>query len=110
MLDDFYMNLVDWSNRNMIVVGLDDEVWLHHLSKGKTIRLCTLRNDDGVSSVTWNPGSMNVAVGTFNSGVRYYDIRDGKLIRKFKREGGRVSAVAFNSEHTFASGCYDGSI
>ncbi len=104
MHDDFYMNLVDWSKKNMIAVGLDDKVWLHHLSRHKTIRLCTLKDNNAVSSVTWSPSALNLAVGTFNSGINYYDIQTGRLVRTFEQNTERVSVCAFNSESTFASG------
>lgn len=115
MLDDFYLNLLSWSTSNLVAVGLDSQVFMHMTENRKTMRLCTLREEsDAAACVSWNPNGMHLAVGTFTTGLHYYDANCGRLLRKFSeekgRQGARVGSTAFKSEDIFASGWYDGSV
>ena len=106
LMDDFYLNLVSWSSKNTLAVGLDSKVHLQRLDSKKHIVLCKLRGEnDAVASVNWNPNGFQIAVGSFSTGLHYYDTKTGKKIRQFT-EGlqERVSVTSFRSEHILASG------
>lgn len=56
--DDFYLNLVDWSNNNYLAVGLSSCVYLWSASTSKVHKLCDLSSSesdpgDVVTSVNW---------------------------------------------------------
>jgi cell division cycle 20-like protein 1 (cofactor of APC complex) len=40
--DDFYLNLIDWSNSNILAVGLGSAVYLWAPETGKVTKLCDL--------------------------------------------------------------------
>jgi len=75
LMDDFYLNLVDWSSQNDLSVGLLDSVYVWSANKSRVSKLCQYANDNYVSSVIWNPNGTHIAVGT-SEGV--LDIWDGK--------------------------------
>lgn len=52
LADDFYLNLVDWGNNNMLGVGLLSSVYMWDSVSGKVTKLCDL-GDDTVTSVNW---------------------------------------------------------
>lgn len=52
LADDFYLNLVDWGNTNILGVGLGSCVYMWNSQSGKVTKLCEL-NDDSVTSVNW---------------------------------------------------------
>jgi hypothetical protein len=54
LLDDFYLNLVDWSSKNDIAVGLANTVYLWCANKTQIINLVSYEGDKYVSSVMWN--------------------------------------------------------
>jgi cell division cycle 20-like protein 1 (cofactor of APC complex) len=38
--DDFYLNLIDWSNHNQLAVGLSNCIYLWNADTSKVTRLC----------------------------------------------------------------------
>jgi hypothetical protein len=54
LLDDFYLNLVDWSARDDIAVGLSNTVYLWCANKTQVVNLTSYDSDKYVSSVMWN--------------------------------------------------------
>jgi cell division cycle 20-like protein 1 (cofactor of APC complex) len=62
--DDFYLNLVDWGESNILSVGLASCVYLWAANSSKVTKLCDLVTDeDKVTSVAWNKKGDNLSVG-----------------------------------------------
>ena len=76
LMDDFYLNLVDWSSQNDLSVGLMDSVYIWSANKSRVTKLCQYGNDNYVSSLIWNSNGSHVSVGT-SEGL--LDIWDGKI-------------------------------
>jgi WD40 repeat protein len=77
LLDDFYLNLLDWSSKNDIAVGLDNSLCLYNTSKSQMSTLFTYEEDQKyVSSLIWNSDGTDIAVGNSDGIV---EIWDGKL-------------------------------
>ena len=51
--DDFYLNLVDWSNTNILAVGLGTAVYIWSASSQRVSKLCEVPDSDAITSVTW---------------------------------------------------------
>ena len=51
--DDFYLNLVDWGQQDVLAVGLGDSVYLWDGATQSVDRLCNLTNKDKVTSLNW---------------------------------------------------------
>ena len=75
LLDDFYLNLLDWSSKNDIAVGLGNSIGLWCTNQTQESILCTYdRNPQKyVSSVIWSESGDNLAVGTSQGEVEIYD-------------------------------------
>jgi len=54
LMDDFYLNLVDWSNENDLVVGLHNSVFIWSANRSRVQKLTEYGDDNYVSSVSWN--------------------------------------------------------
>lgn len=78
LLDDFYLNLVDWSSKNDLAVGQNNSVYLWCANKTQCVKLMSYSGDKYVSSVIWNPNGTEVAVGNSEGTV---EIWDGKLFK-----------------------------
>lgn len=78
LMDDFYLNLLDWSSRNDIAVGLGNTVGLWSTNQTQESILCSYENELNkyVSSVIFCDSGEQIAVGTSNGQVEIYD---GKL-------------------------------
>ncbi|XP_046843416.1 fizzy-related protein homolog [Xenia sp. Carnegie-2017] len=107
--DDFYLNLVDWSQQNILSVGLGTCVYLWSACTSQVTKLCDLSNDgDSVTSVSWAERSCHVAVGTHRGLVQIWDAAAQKL-RTLEGHTARVGAIAWNGEF-LCSGSRDRSI
>lgn len=73
LLDDFYLNLLDWSSRNDIAVGLDNSVYLWCANKTQMINLFTYEQEKYVSSIIWNQSGTELAVGNSEGVVEIWD-------------------------------------
>lgn len=80
LLDDFYLNLLDWSVRNDIAVGLANKVTLWCTNQTQQSVLFSYEEEQGkyVSSLIWSNEGQQLAVGTSTGTV---DIFDGKYIK-----------------------------
>jgi hypothetical protein len=54
LIDDFYLNLVDWSSKNDIAVGLSNIAYVWCTNKTQIVKLLEYDGDKAVSSVMWN--------------------------------------------------------
>lgn len=73
LLDDFYLNLLDWSSRNDIAVGLDNSVYLWCGNKTQMVNLFTYEQEKYVSSIIWNQSGTDLAVGNSEGVVEIWD-------------------------------------
>ncbi|KAJ8326784.1 hypothetical protein BDV3_001425 [Batrachochytrium dendrobatidis] len=96
--DDFYLNLVDWSTKNMLGVGLDSCVYLWNASTSKVTKLCDLAPHDSITSVNFIQRGTHVAVGTNRGLVQLWDVEMGRRVRQFSDHQARVGSLAWNNE------------
>jgi hypothetical protein len=65
--DDYYLNLIDWGDNDIISISLANSLYLLQ-SNGETQNLMTLENNfDYISSVSWMKKTNCLAVGLSNS-------------------------------------------
>ncbi|KAF0696120.1 Aste57867_13096 [Aphanomyces stellatus] len=107
--DDFYLNLVDWSSRNVLAVGLGTAVYLWSACTSNVTKLCELGPADAVASVAWTLRGDELAVGTNSGMVQIWDTQHGKCIRTMQGHTERVGTLAWNSQ-LLATGGRDKSI
>uniref|UniRef100_A0A1L8DX39 Fizzy-related protein homolog n=1 Tax=Nyssomyia neivai TaxID=330878 RepID=A0A1L8DX39_9DIPT len=97
--DDFYLNLVDWSNLNVLAVGLGSCVYLWSACTSQVTRLCDLHGDsNSVTSVSWNERGTYVAVGTHHGYVTVWDVIANKQVNLLRGHSARVGALAWNGD------------
>ena len=68
LLDDYYLNLLSWSDTNVLAVALSQTVYLWNAETGQIDELCNVESegpDAHISSVSWiQEGGGHLAVGT----------------------------------------------
>lgn len=106
LLDDFYLNLVDWGLQDVLAVGLGDSVYLWDGLTQLVERLCVLENKDKVTSLSWIGSGTHLAIGTLKGLVEIWDATKIKCVRTMTGHKFRVSALAWN-EHILLSGSRD---
>ena len=92
LLDDYYLNLVDWSSNNLVGVGLENNVYYWSAANSKVTRLCSFE-DDNVCSVSWSQSGKHIAVGNSAGEVHIFDSNKQSCVRVFEGHGGRVGSI-----------------
>ncbi|CDW78802.1 anaphase-promoting complex subunit cdc20-like [Stylonychia lemnae] len=110
--DDYYLNLLDWSQENILAVCLAQTVYLWNSDSGEIKQLFDTENDDDiVTSVSWMKGSGSViAIGTQSKQIHLWDTNKFERIRTFEgQHTERVSSLSWNPLHTslLSSGSLD---
>ncbi|KAJ3216541.1 substrate-specific activator of APC-dependent proteolysis [Dinochytrium kinnereticum] len=105
--DDFYLNLVDWSQKNMLGVGLGACVYLWNASNCKVQKLCDLSQFDHITSVNFNPKGTHVAIGTNRGQVQIWDVAQSRRLRELSGHESRVGSLAWNGDYVLTSGSRD---
>ena len=97
LLNDYYLNLVDWGSSNILSVCLGQNVYLWNAFNSEIQQLLTTNETDCyVSSVNWSQCSNYLAVGLSNSTVQIWDPTRGQLIRTLRGHEQRVSSLSWN--------------
>ncbi|VTZ67444.1 cell division cycle protein 20 homolog, putative [Plasmodium chabaudi chabaudi] len=107
LADNFYLNLLDWSKRNIIAVGLNEKLYMWNCYTCKKHELFDLsilnkkkkkkKNDTQkyIASLKWNIFGNYLAVGLSNGVVEIWDIEKGSKIRKYKNHKLRVGSLCW---------------
>lgn len=93
--DDFYLNLLDWSCTDNLVVGLNKSVYLWSAASAAVTKLCEHRNDQ-ITSVNWTADGNYLAAGCDSGAVHVYDAHVGRVIRRIEGHTARVGSLAWN--------------
>jgi len=109
LLDDYYLNLLSWSDTNVLAVALSQTVYLWNAGTGDINELCTFEGsaDTHVSSVSWvQEGGAHLAVGSSDGSTQLWDVHASKRVRCMDGHTERVGSLLWN-EHLLSSGGRD---
>jgi cell division cycle protein 20 (cofactor of APC complex) len=112
IVDDYYLNLLDWSKDNVLAIALDKAVYLWDASSGDITQLCALEGEqDVVTSLQWvkSGSGAHLAIGTNSAVVQLWDVARQKQLREMRGHQGRVSSLSWN-KHMLSSGSRDSQI
>ena len=112
LLDDFYLNLLDWGKNNVLSVALGDTVYLWNASGGSIQKLMqTTGLGSHVTSLSWmqEDDTNTLAVGTSDHKVLLWDTDKLKQVHSMNGHHGRVASLAWNN-HLLSSGGRDSQI
>lgn len=73
IIDDYYLNLIDWSPNNILAAALGSTVYLWNAATGKIEELTSLEGNDYVCSLSWLQEGDYLAVGTTTGTVELWD-------------------------------------
>jgi len=82
-VDDYYLNLLDWSLNNVLSIALGNTVYLWDASNSSISELLIADDEEGpVTSVSWAPDGRHIAVGLNNSVIQLWDSSSDKQVNK----------------------------
>jgi len=98
LLDDYYLNLLDWSSSNSVAIALGTHVYLWNASSGEVSQLCETQagTDDHVTSVSWAADGKHCAVGTSHAEVQIWDVTRKRCVRRMRGHSARVGSLSWN--------------
>lgn len=97
LVDDYYLNLLDWGSKNVLAIALGNTVYLWDASNGSTSELVTVDDENGpITSISWAPDGRHIAVGLNNSEVQLWDTTSNRQVYSFMRN--------FHHNYHFTSG------
>ncbi|PAA68241.1 hypothetical protein BOX15_Mlig020977g2, partial [Macrostomum lignano] len=109
LVNDYYLNLLDWSSENVLACALGESVYLWNGGDGSITHLVDLANFDNahgfVACVKWAPVSNYLAVSDNLGDVYLFDVNTQRAVRRMRPTSdiGRVSALSWR-EHLLSSG------
>ncbi|XP_033242689.1 cell division cycle protein 20 homolog [Drosophila miranda] len=108
-INDFYLNLLDWSGDNIVAIGLGHFVYLWYAAGGAVKRLTAFAMGDYASSVAWSQEGQILAIGHSSGVVELWDCSVERRLRVMRGHRDRVGCLAWNS-FLVSSGSRDGTI
>uniref|UniRef100_UPI0037E83F20 cell division cycle protein 20 homolog n=1 Tax=Semicossyphus pulcher TaxID=241346 RepID=UPI0037E83F20 len=108
--NDFYLNLFDWSSRNVLAVALHNSVYLWDATQGDVTLLMKLEGEeDYICSLSWTKEGSYLAIGTSDCKVQLWDVENEKNLRSMTGHTARVASLSWN-DHVLSSGSRSGHI
>lgn len=107
MLDDYYLNLLDWGSGNQVAIGLERNVYVWSADTGTVNCLLETSPDTYVSSVKWSGDGAYVGVGLGTGEVQIWDVEEGTKLRSMFGHDSRVGVMGW-SKHTLSTGARSG--
>jgi cell division cycle protein 20 (cofactor of APC complex) len=106
LVDDYYLNLIDWGSNNVVAVSLGTTVYLWNADSGTIQQLMQTNadTDDYVTSVSWAADGKHIAVGTNSAEVQIWDAERSRQVRSLRGHSARVSALAWNGSTLSTAG------
>lgn len=81
--DDFYLNLIDWSKKNVLAIALNDALYLWNGNTGDA-SLLTEYNDAQITSVHWSDDDYHISIGKSDGNTEIWDVETSSLIRTMR--------------------------
>ncbi|GJP29906.1 hypothetical protein CLOM_g20366 [Closterium sp. NIES-68] len=110
MPDNFYLNLLDWSSKGVVAIGLGSAVHVWNSETGAVSEV--VAGDSDVTSVAWADNGAHLAVGFEDHAecVQLWAVEPCRKIRDLAGHSDRVSALHWGASYQLATGSRDTSI
>lgn len=107
LIDDYYLNLLDWSSGNQVAIGLERNVYVWSADEGSVSCLLETSPDTYVSSVKWSGDGAYVSVGLGTGEVQIWDVAESQKVRSMFGHDTRVGVMGWN-KHLLSTGARSG--
>lgn len=97
--DDYYLNLLDWSQTNRLAVCLGHSLYVWNAYNGQinTVMTHSPNNPNNIlTSVSWSCFQNQIAIGTNDNMVQIWDVEKSIMTDVFQSHNDRVSALSWN--------------
>lgn len=109
LTDDFYLNVLDWTKNNLVIVALGNNLYNWCPNKGKATKMLAVTSGDSITSLKGNADGNKLALGYASGRVKILDFEKQKIETTFKSQIWRVGSLSW-AENRVASGSRDKSV
>ncbi|KAJ0964335.1 hypothetical protein J5N97_029457 [Dioscorea zingiberensis] len=110
LMDDYYLNLLDWGKNNILAIALGPSLYLWNATNNEVHLLLRIENEeDYPSSVSWSDDGRTLAVGFASSIIELWDTAALCKVRILEGHMARVGSLSWNNK-ILTSGSRDTSI
>ncbi|SCW00546.1 LAFE_0C06590g1_1 [Lachancea fermentati] len=108
--DDFYLNLVSWSKKNILAIALDSALYLWNGEIGDVSLLVEFDRPGAIASVTWSDDDCHISIGKNDGNTEIWDVETMSHVRTMRSGlGVRVGSQSW-LDTLIASGAKSGEI
>ena len=107
LVDDYYLNLLDWSSGNQVAIGLERSIYVWSADSGSVSELFKTPDDTYISSVKWSGDGAYVGVGLGSGEVQIWDVEERTKLRSMYGHDTRVGVMGWN-KHILSTGARSG--
>jgi cell division cycle protein 20 (cofactor of APC complex) len=105
LVDDFYLNILDWSHSNQLAIALSKCLWLWNPVTKTSTQLMTT-DCDYISSISFSKVGQFIAAGEEDACIQICDYEKQCPLRIMRMHFGRVVSLDWHN-YLLASGSYD---
>ena len=109
LVDDYYLNLLDWSVSNQVAIGLERTVYVWNADTGTVAKLVETPPHTSITSLKWSGDGSYLALGQDDGDVQIWDCESGVKLRSMPGHDSRVAVLAWD-KHILSSGSRDTTI
>jgi len=108
LVDDFYLNLISWSNDNVLAISLNRSVYCWNANNGQVDLIAEC--DSMITSIKWSPDDYYLSIGLDNGNIEIWDVETKSKSRTMKCFNGiRIATQSWN-DHILSNGSRGGII
>ena len=109
LVDDYYLNLLEWGTSDILAVALGPEIYLWNSETSETSLLMSiikeenqnesnslLNNNNVITSLSWMNNGVGMGIGLPNGMLEIWDVNKSTKIREIEAHSERISSLAWN--------------
>ena len=120
LVDDYYLNVVEWGRANLLAVALGPEVYVWNRETGEASLLMSIIKDNNsisnendenknIASLSWMNSGICLGVGLPNGHIELWDVNNASIIRDIEAHSERILCLSWNN-YNISSGSRDRTI
>ena len=108
LVDDYYLNLLEWGASNILAVALGPEIYLYNGDTSETSLLMSILQEENeninnsilnnniITSLSWMNNGIGIGVGLPTGVLEIWDVNKKVKIREIEAHSDRISSLAWN--------------
>eukprot|EP00835_Amoeboradix_gromovi_P002657 NODE_155_length_16773_cov_0.488785.p5 type:complete len:311 gc:universal NODE_155_length_16773_cov_0.488785:1388-2320(+) len=108
IMDDYYLNVLDWSAKGLIGIGLTNNLYVLDPSNDLNYKFYSCENDH-ITGIKYNPSGAFIGIGTHLGNLAYKDLNSGVSTNSTNvaNLSQRIGCMDWKSDSVVAVGCRD---